>query len=176
MVSDSDTDNGSISNLYDPTPSPPLPFYADSTLYVLRMRAIAILERSSKLMYLKPEAGWQDRLRETMTNSPESFGGNNTVISPPNWLDEYLSVDWTMEASPERILDTGRRGSAAGKGWMRCAKKRTPKAYDEVRMALLAIEKDLPPERRTDWEVWDGKIQDWHHGPPKKETSTLVSR
>lgn len=168
-----EVDNASISTLYDPTPSPPLPYYADATLYILRMRAIAILERSSKLMYLKPEPGWQDRLRETMSTSPESVGVSN-AISPPNWVDEYLSVDWAMEPSPEQ-MNGSRRGSGIGKGWMRTAKIRTPKAYAEVRQALLDVERDLPPERRTEWEIWDGTLQSWHQGPPKKETSTLVS-
>ena len=136
---------------YDRAPTPPLPFYADSTAFILRMRSIAILERASKLMYLKPEEGWQDRLRETMSQSPECFSGPASAISPPNWLDEYLSTDWAMamDTSPEAAGENvGRRGSASGKGWMRTAKIRTPKAYEEVRRALLDIERDLPPERR----------------------------
>ena len=170
-----EADDTSINSLYDPTPSPALPHYSDSTLYILRMRSIAVLERVAKLMYLKPESGWQEHLRETMSTSPESMQVLSEA-SPPNWLDEYLAMDWAKDSSPERTDDPNHNASASsGKGWLRTARIRTPKAYDEVRQALMKIEADLPPERRTEWGTWDGKVQDWHLSSPKKEVTTLVS-
>jgi len=168
-----EADHSSISTLYDSTPAPPLPHYSDSTFVILRIRAIAVLERASKLMYLRPESGCEDRLRETMSISPDTLGAISS-ISPPNWLDEYLSSDWSMDPAAEQASESSRRGSATGKGWMRTAKIRTPKAFDEVKQALQAIEADLPPERRTKWGVWPEKVQDWHDSP-KKDVFTLVS-
>ena len=84
-------------------------------------------------------------------------------------------MDWAKDSSPERTDDPNHNASASsGKGWMRTARIRTPKAYDEVRQALMKIEADLPPERRTEWGTWDGKVQDWHLSSPKKEVTTLV--
>ena len=58
---------------------------------------------------------------------------------------------------------------------MRCAKVRTPKAYQEVYDALKRAEADMPPERRTNWEIWDGNVQDWHFGSTaRRELAVLV--
>ena len=58
---------------------------------------------------------------------------------------------------------------------MRCARVRTPKTYEEIKAALFKVEDDLPPERRTNWAVWDGRVQDWHFQAAKTDTFTLAS-
>ena len=170
-----EADHISISTLYDPSPFPPLPTYFVATYVILRIRAIAILDRSSKLMYLRPEAGWQDRLREKESVSPDTFGASISSLSPPNWLDEYLSTDWNMASSPQQGDESSRRGSTTGPGWLRTSRIRTPQAHEEVKRALLQIEGDLPPDRRTEWGMWDGRVQAWHENP-KKDVFSLVSR
>jgi hypothetical protein len=58
---------------------------------------------------------------------------------------------------------------------MRTASVRTPKAYQEILEALGRIEGDMPPERRTRWEEWDGNVQDWHFtGVHRRELAVLV--
>ena len=165
-------DDWSISSTYDATDARRLPHYADGTSYIIRIRALDVLEKSSKLMYLKPEPGLEARTRDASTS-----------VSPPGGIDEYL--DWqnyeavfqnfsppTNGSSP-----SGNGGSAKkGHGWARTARIRTPKAYEEIYQALLRIEADLPPERRTNWAVWDGKVQDWHYVQPvRKDVINLVS-
>lgn len=51
---------------------------------------------------------------------------------------------------------------------------RNPKAYNEVREALLLIEEDLPEEWRTNWLEWDGKVQAWHFNGARKDIISLV--
>ena len=184
----SNADDMSLSSLYDPTPRRPLPFYADSTAINLRARSIAICERASKLVYTKPEPGWADRLRESSSSSPPSAPSSNGW-SPPGWTDPILSYEQyivLVGRSPDGLYGQERwRGSGEAvsatatsvKGWMRTARIRTPEAYEEVLTALKRIEDDLPPERRTNWEVWDGKVQNWHFGGgAKKDLFTLVSQ
>lgn len=159
-------DDDTISSIWDPTPQPPLPHYLDSTVHILRIRAIAILERASKLMYLRPEPGWD---RDITTSANPSPGG---ISSPPyasGGIDEFLSF---QNDAAERMDPNLKE---RGKGWTRTAKIRTPKAYGEVKRALERVEADLPPERRTDWGMWDGKVQYWHYEAPKKDVYTLVS-
>lgn len=58
---------------------------------------------------------------------------------------------------------------------MRTARVRNPKAYQEIYDALMRIEMDMPPERRTRWEIWDGDVQDWHFtGQNRRELAVLV--
>jgi hypothetical protein len=38
----------------------------------------------------------------------------------------------------------------------------------------MKVEIDLPMERRTDWTMWDGRIQQWHFTASRMENYTLV--
>ena len=136
----------------------PQPFTGDTTSpLILRLRSLCILERASKLMYLAPEPGWDANLLRSNGSSPHT--GN---------IDDFLRF---------QNQSAGQMGQEEGRGWTRCAKIRTPKAYEQVRQALLALERDLPQEMRTNWEVWDGIASAWQFGQtPKKEPVMLVCR
>lgn len=95
----------------------------------------------------------------------------------PDFLAQKLNTTNRRQAQGRSPSDgdTGAGGGGAqGKGWMRCAKLRTPKAYEEVRLALMNVEMDMPPERRTDWTVWDGRVQPWHYTASRMDNSPLV--
>jgi hypothetical protein len=161
-------DDQSISTLYDPgPPQQTLPHYAAASEQILRLRGLAILERASKLIYLKPEPEFEERLREQSQSA-----------SPSGPIDEYLFYQNVKITHGADFLCQSAAASGTpssqGKTWMRCARVRTPKAYAEVRLALEKIEIDLPPERRTDWTVWDGRVQQWHFNASKMDNYTLV--
>jgi len=61
--------------------------------------------------------------------------------------------------------------------WTRTPQIRTPKAYAEVTLALTRVEEDLPPTRRTNWEVWDGSVDEWQFAGDsgRREVFLLVS-
>lgn len=173
------SDDHSISTLYDPTPpKQTLPHYATSTELILRLRALAILERASKLMYLRPEPEYEQKIQEQSSQSQ----------SPSGPIDEYLFFEnVNMTHGPDFLaqklnsMGHGQQGTSPsesstsqGKGWMKCAKIRTPKAYEEVRLALLKVEIDLPEERRTDWTIWDGRVQPWHYTASRMDNYSLV--
>ncbi|KAK8849759.1 hypothetical protein IAR55_005094 [Kwoniella newhampshirensis] len=163
-------DDVSISSIFNPPcDRKPLMHYSESSLINVRLRAMTILERSSKLMYLDPEKGWDRSISLSSSRSP------------PSGIDDYLfSQIFVASAfdSPtgENISNPPPRRDSADTGnklWTKCAKIRTPKAYEEVKQALLRIEDDLPVEWRTNWTVWDGKLQDWHFTGGKKDLITL---
>jgi hypothetical protein len=165
-------DDQSISTLYDPSPAEQtLPHYAAASEQIRRLRGLAILERASKLIYLKPEPEFEQMLREQSQSA-----------SPSGPIDEYLFYqNVNLTHGPDFLgkqagtsADAAGSASSQGKTWMRCARVRTPKAYGEVRLALEKIEMDLPPERRTDWTVWDGRVQGWHFNSSKMDNYTLV--
>lgn len=173
-------DDSTISDLYELSPPrQTLPHYATSTELILRLRGLAVLERSSKLMYLKPEPEFEQRIRDQSQSSSASpaaafgsideylFQQNIKITHGPDFLAQMTGQSNSQGQSP---------GSTAsqGKGWQRCAKVRTPKAFEEVRLALMKIEIDLPPERRTDWTIWDGRVQDWHYTASRMDNYTLV--
>ncbi|WVR07980.1 hypothetical protein IAU60_005023 [Kwoniella sp. DSM 27419] len=172
-------DDRSLASLYEkPLAHRPLPHYMESTLISARLRGIGILERASKLMYLPAEEGWDHNLSLDLS---KSTGGSPVDIA----IDDYLYSQMAAAAGMPNVnasarsrsgsADTGR--STGVPGWTRCAKIRTPKAYEEVKQALLRIEADLAPEWRVNWFVWDGKLQDWHFkGKPRKELVTLDSQ
>jgi hypothetical protein len=167
-----EADDQSISTLYDPSPPrQTLPYYGVASEAILRLRALAILERASKLMYLKPEPEFEQLCRE-----------QSQSVSPSAPIDEYLFYqNVNITHGPDYL---GQQNSASGttpggslpqnKAWMRCAKVRTPKAYEEVRLALMKVEIDLPPERRTEWTMWDGRVQKWHFNASRMDNYTLV--
>ncbi|OCF34322.1 hypothetical protein I316_03836 [Kwoniella heveanensis BCC8398] len=163
-------DDQSLSTIYRPSPfHRPLPHYTEKTLISIRLRAISILERSSKLMYLHPEDGW-DTAFSTSASASSADSPEN-----PNYsgIDDYLIQQMAFAAGLNPVdSDPSKRPRLKG-GWTRTARIRTPKAYEEVKSALLRIEADLPPEWRTNWFVWDGKVQDWHFGKPRKDLITL---
>jgi len=165
-------DDQSISTLYDPSPAhQTLPHYAAASDQILRLRGLAILERASKLIYLKPEPEFEQMLRE-----------QSQSVSPSAPIDEYLfyqNVNLTHGADflgqqPGTSSAASGNATPQDKTWMRCARVRTPKAYAEVRLALEKIEIDLPAERRTDWTIWDGRVQGWHFNASKMDNYTLV--
>jgi hypothetical protein len=116
-------------------------------------------------MYLVPESGWDKDLDSLRSQTPNSNG-----ISPGQNIDEFLSAQNFMAKDHANAGV----GSISG-GWTKTAKIRTPKAYEEVRQALLMMEVDLPVERQTNWETWNGEMGSWHFMPGrKKEAVTLV--
>ncbi|ORX37628.1 hypothetical protein BD324DRAFT_622673 [Kockovaella imperatae] len=154
----------------------PLPPYADSTLTNVRMRSLGILDRASKLVLLDPEEGWETRLpNRSSVGSPVDPPTN----SPPEWSADWLSPEQyqtifgTCPAAPgdQDGLPKSAQGpegaqghptQGSGKGWMRTAKYRTPKAYEAVKRALERLEADLMPEFKTEWWTWDGVPPRWH--------------
>ncbi|WVF68407.1 hypothetical protein IAT40_003172 [Kwoniella sp. CBS 6097] len=198
-------DDQSLSSIYRPSLfHRPLPHYTEKTLISIRLRAISILERSSKLMYLQPEEGWDTALctsaSASSADSPANMNysgiddyliqqmafaaGLNPVDSDPSRRPTFGSgsaqnpnINHDNLFGPGPGSGSGGPGSARGLGlkggWTRTARIRTPKAYEEVKSALLRIEADLPPEWRTNWFIWDGKVQDWHFGKPRKDLITL---
>ncbi|WWD20388.1 hypothetical protein CI109_104864 [Kwoniella shandongensis] len=155
---------------FDPPPNrQPLAHFTASSMYNIRIRAMAILEKASKLMYLDPEEGW------------EKSCSISSSVSPSGGIDDYLfSQAFVASAfdSPTGGIngfDRSRRDSADAldRTWTKCAKIRTPKAYEAVKSALLRVEEDLPLQWRTDWLVWDGKLQDWHFTGGRQDNITL---
>lgn len=194
------------------------------------VRALAILEVSSKLMYLPPEPGWESALSTSGSNhsSPAAMQQQQQPQQPQyqqgqmpmQTIDDFLraqnfaaaaigngmggggrgggafgsfggsagaggggfggsagggggglfgasggSFDWEMDDPMSSYMPTGYGGSngaspanvsARSRAWTRTARIRTPKAFEEVRSALLRLEADLAPDMRTNWEVWDG--------------------
>ncbi|OXH37554.1 hypothetical protein J008_02158 [Cryptococcus neoformans] len=168
-----EADNISISSIYAPSPprSRPLRYdYAD--LVKIRLRAITLLERASKLMYLPPEPGWDKDLERRRS---ESSGSTFFLPKRLDEMYEYLPSPSgsgpTLSSEPNHTDTTGK--FRKNKGWTRTAKVRTPKAYNEVRQALLFIEEDLPEEWRTNWLEWDGKVQAWHFNGARKDIISL---
>ena len=131
--------------------------YDEHALTILRLKAMSVLERASKLQYLSPEPGWLEALQPSTSSSSDS-----------SHINENLLFQWLAQEQ------TGDSPQAIKLGWTRAAKIRTPKAADVVRSALMRIEEELPADRRTQWWRWDGRIQEWHFGPNRKEISTTV--
>ncbi|KIR53909.1 hypothetical protein I315_03525 [Cryptococcus gattii Ru294] len=168
-----EADNISISSIYAPSPprSRPLRYdYAD--LVNIRLRAITLLERASKLMYLPPEPGWDANLER---HRSESSGLTFFLPKRPDEMNEYLSSpSGSGSAFTSGLNHTDTPGKfRKNKGWTKTAKVRNPKAYNEVRQALLLIEEDLPEEWRTNWLEWDGKVQAWHFNGARKDIISL---
>jgi hypothetical protein len=196
-------------------PYPPLPHYVDATLASIRMRSMSILERASKLIYLRPECDWYEKLKESSI-SPSALPS----VSPPTqsngacWAEDILSYDQYMnylaantstsqENSPFNPEEPGQdvdmmfglagssnagnagtngtgvdgAGPAKTRGWMRTAKIRTPKAFEEIKYALLKAEEHLAPERRTNWDSWDGRDAAWYFDKKvRMDLFAIVSR
>lgn len=168
-----EADNISISSIYAPSPprSRPLRYdYAD--LVNIRLRAITLLERASKLMYLPPEPGWDANLER---HRSESSGLTFFLPKRPDEMNEYLSSpSGSGSTFTSGLNHTDTPGKfRKNKGWTKTAKVRNPKAYNEVRQALLLIEEDLPEEWRTNWLEWDGKVQAWHFNGARKDIISL---
>ena len=126
---------------------------------ILRIKAMSVLERASKLQYLKPEPGWLEALQASASWSSSSL----------------LHIDESMLFQGFAQEQAGETPKESKLGWTRAAKYRTPKAAASVRSALMRIEEELPANRQTQWWWWDGKIQDWHFGPNRKQISVTVS-
>nr|XP_018260194.1 uncharacterized protein I303_07111 [Kwoniella dejecticola CBS 10117]OBR82352.1 hypothetical protein I303_07111 [Kwoniella dejecticola CBS 10117] len=171
LVTEQD-DMTSVQSIYKPTfHHNPLPHYTETTLISIRLRSISILERASKLMYVTPEEGWEHSIP-----SHTYSAANSTGNSPASNIDDYLFSQIKSAAGLSTNYQFNPSASGAGsnnKGWTRTARIRTPKAYEEVKQALLRIESDLPPEWRVEWWKWDGKVQEWHFTKPRKDLITL---
>lgn len=175
---------------YPDRPRPTLDPYAPSSFGILHLRALSILERASKLMYLPPEPGWDTSF--TSFASRSSRGGGGDGHSAGVAIDDFLRAQ-NLAAVGQSSTGHSPSGSGIGTGfpdsngsgqsedevtlgWTKTAKVRTPRAYEQVRQALLQMEADLPSERQTNWEVWDGGLGLWHTVPGRrKEAVTLVS-
>jgi hypothetical protein len=113
-------------------------------------------------MYLKPEPEYEVFVREQSSNSNSPAGqideylhNQNVKLSlGGNWFEsENLEGMFPVE---EADLSAGTNGKGPSRtGWMKCAKVRTPKAFEEVKRALLRMEEDLPLDLRNDWGVWN---------------------
>ncbi|WWC92908.1 uncharacterized protein L201_007870 [Kwoniella dendrophila CBS 6074] len=198
LVTEQD-DHYSVQSIYKPSLYyNPLPHYAETTLISVRLRSISILERASKLMYQPPEEGWE---RNVLSSTGIQTSNSSNYNSPSSNIDEYLISQITSAAgfspsyqqnqyteSPNSSSSTGtstnnynnsnNMGNSTNsnrlkEGWTRTARIRTPRAFEEVKQALLKIENDLPPEWRVEWWKWDGKIQEWHFSKPRKDLLTL---
>jgi hypothetical protein len=224
-------DNISLNTLWSGAPIVSDP-YAFSNGIMMHIRALAILEVSSKLMYLPPEPGWEANIP---SSSPSTAGGSPAAMAqqqqqpqyqgqfPGQTIDDFLraqnfaaaaygngmragfgrgggggfggggggggggmgsmssgsfgggggmgmgmggqgggfdmmDMDDPSSFMPAGFTSTGSpaSGNPKNKSWTRTARIRTPKAFEEVHLALMRLEADLPPERRTNWEVWDG--------------------
>jgi hypothetical protein len=191
-------------------PYPPLPHYVDATLASIRMRSMSILERASKLIYLRPECDWYEKLKESSI-SPSALPSVSPPAQGASWAEDILSYDQYMNylaantstsqenspfnpEEPGQDVDmmfglagssnasnasTGVDGASPAKtrGWMRTAKIRTPKAFEEIKCALLKAEEHLAPERRTDWDSWDGRDAAWYFDKKvRMDLFALVSR
>ncbi|ODN84983.1 hypothetical protein L202_00828 [Cryptococcus amylolentus CBS 6039] len=159
----SDADDVSIASIFSPTGSVPRPMRYDHVdLVNLRIRAITILERSSKLMYLTPEAGWDKHLPRHDSNASALFNESMEYLSTPEHGSSYRSSD-----SPSA------KSAQSSRRWTKTARIRTPKAYESVKRALLKIEEDLPEMWRTNWLEWDGKVHTWHFQGARKDLISL---
>ena len=207
------------------------------------IRALAILEVSSKLMYLPPEPGWEENL-----SAAGSAGGSPAAAQqqqqhqqqmfqmPMQTIDDFLRAqnfaaaawgngmrpgaggfdggggmgmgmgmggvgggagagggmgmggmqgsgfDMDMDDPMAAYMSSGynsygspANASSKSRAWTRTAKIRNPKAYEEVRMALVRLEADLPVEAQTNWEVWDGVVRVVVEPGSKKGGVSLVS-
>ncbi|WWC95459.1 hypothetical protein V866_002323 [Kwoniella sp. B9012] len=179
LVTEQD-DHQSIQSIYKISPlHNPLPHYAETTLISIRLRAICILERASKLMYQPPEEGWERFL--PLSNPTSTSNSNSNSNSPTSNIDDYIYSQISTAAGFVPSYQTTGHGThhnsnsnnRSKEGWTRTARIRTPKAYEEVKQALLKIESDLPPEWRVEWWKWDGKVQEWHFTKARKDLITL---
>ena len=170
-------DDVSLSMLYDPRPRQPMSHYSDSIYMNLRMRGMAIFERASKLAYLKPERGWDDHFPPSgQSSSYASPYSGNTGASQTS-TDGVSSYE-RYSTRPEYASPTSSGSPGGGTmPWTRTPQIRTPKAYAEVTLALTRVEEDLPPTRRTNWEVWDGSVDEWQFAGDsgRREVFLLVS-
>lgn len=162
--------------------------YSEAATMALRIRAVALLERAGRLMYARPERGWEVGARKLASASGLSTGstpGDNSgrARGRSESVDSgAFGYNGASRASPAGAagwswdqLGGGAKAQLASQPWTKCARVRTPKAYEDIRQALLRVEEDLPPERRTRWDSWDGQAHAWHLAEAKKETVTLVS-
>lgn len=95
-------------------------------------------------------------------------------VSPSSDIDDYLNYQ-NYAADNMSARQFALSVSGKGKSRMRCARLRTPKAYEQVRVALLRLEADLPPDHRTPWGTWNGTGEAWIYNNPSKESVTVVS-
>jgi hypothetical protein len=163
-----------------------MPTDTDAYSTILYIRSLALLERASKLMYLPVErdSPVYDHLTPSSIASDMSGPGSNATfeaqrhdmpevasVSPSSDIDDYLSYqNYAADNMTMRQM-----GASTTKSSTRCARLRTPKAYEKVRAALLRLEADLPPDHRVRWDRWDGHVAAWLYNNPTKEWVTVVS-
>ncbi|CAK9783250.1 hypothetical protein CC85DRAFT_281995 [Cutaneotrichosporon oleaginosum] len=169
----------------DVNPPPEMPTDTDAYSTILYIRALALLERASKLMYLPVErdSPVYDNLTPSSMTSDMSGAGNahdqprnHTMpevasVSPSSDIDDYLRY---QNYAADNMTMRQMAAAATAKSSMRCARLRTPKAYEKVRRALLRLEADLPLEHRTQWDQWDGHVAMWLYDNPSKEWVTVT--
>lgn len=186
----SQKDDYSLSSMDDDiNPPQELPHDSDASAAILYIRSLALLERASKLMYLPVErdSPVYDSLTPSSATSelsvphnfnPSSAGASGDAsmpfvssVSPSSDIDDYLNYqNYAVDNMTVRQL----AATSAGKSSMRCARLRTPKAYEKVRLALLRLEADLPPDHLTHWGTWNGTAESWINNNPTKESVTVV--
>lgn len=163
-----------------------MPTDTDAYSTILYIRALALLERASKLMYLAVErdSPVYDHLTPSSMASDMSGAGSATFepprhempemasVSPSSDIDDYLSY---QNYAADNMTMRQMAAAATTKSSMRCARLRTPKAYEKVLGALQRLEADLPPDHRTQWGQWDGHVAPWLYNNPTKEWVTVVS-
>lgn len=133
-------------------------------------------------MYLKPEPEYERTLREQSTSiSPPGPIDEYLYIQNVNLTmgGDFFSGETIEEmfgtagnqangggggigvgVGTQRPAQAQAKGNNNSKAWMKCARVRTPKAYEEVKVALEKIEKDLPPEYKFNWGAWNQQERD----------------
>lgn len=156
-------DDYSLRSMWDGTrPRHVLPHHTPQSHHILFLRAVSLMERASKLMYLPDEQGAAFPLEAR----DFEYAYNLVLFDIDGFLHEsnrHLSQSLPTPTSAE--FDASRTASV-----------RTPKAFEEVRRGLLSVEADLPPHQRTNWaEPHDGSRGWWEFELWTPEVSGLVS-
>jgi hypothetical protein len=138
-------DDVSIGSLYDFPDSPSRAKPIQDSMFTSTIKAMALLDRASKLVYLRPEKG-------TGFYSPQRCDGRSPADGSP--------AGYTLpKIEPAQ----------------RTARIRTPAAFASLKNAIDRFNSELPPDRRNPWESWNGKIDRSHMGTLDPEVAQLVS-
>ncbi|WWD17595.1 hypothetical protein CI109_102036 [Kwoniella shandongensis] len=151
-------DDRTVSSIWTCRPASPMTPHDDSSYMNCLFRSLAIFDRASKLITLDPEAGFEDRIKQSSSES-SPFWPTTTPRSDFEEDAQYRAI--FRELDGMQATNESPRLRGGGKGSMQTARIRTPKAYAQIKDALERLEGDLIPELRTDWYTWDGVTPKW---------------
>ena len=162
-------DDRSVSSIWGSSPASPLslPRFTDATYVNCLMRSVAILDQASKLVYLEPEAGREEAFEPSL-RLPLDLRDTSLPF------EQYQIASGDIAGMPhtEHVDITG-----SANGNKQTARLRTPKAYEQIKLALDSLELDLSPEFRTDWQNWDRMAPKWlHSSTSTRNLCTLVRK